>query len=96
MVHAYSVDWLLHLRYKVFLRPPLEEVVYQCHASFMLIALRVLGSGKKNRVYLSANKNEQKIVFLILFNNPFMYYNSTELDFIRTAKSLQTAKLDDW
>ena len=32
-VRAYSVGWLLLLSSRQFLRPPLEEVVYQCHAS---------------------------------------------------------------
>ena len=32
-IRVYSVDWLLLLSSRQFLRPPLEEVVYQCHAS---------------------------------------------------------------
>jgi len=46
MVRAYSVDSLLHLRYKVFLRPPFKEVVYQYHVSFVQYALEVLGSAE--------------------------------------------------
>ena len=32
-VRAYSVGWLLLLSSRQFLRPPLEEVANQCHAS---------------------------------------------------------------
>lgn len=32
-VRAYSVGWLPLLISRQFLRPPSEEVVYQCHAS---------------------------------------------------------------
>ena len=38
-VHAYSVGWLLPLSSRLFLRPPSEDVVYQCHASIIKMLL---------------------------------------------------------
>ena len=46
-VRAYSVGWLLLLSSRQFLRPPLEEVVYQCHASTIkMLSWRLEGANK--------------------------------------------------
>ena len=64
-----SVGWLLPLHNKVFSRPLAEEVVYQCHASFVEIVLGVLEGQKRLRpeyVFFRDCKMKKIFGFLVI------------------------------
>ena len=65
-VRAYSVDWILHLHIKVILRPPLEDVVYQRHASYIKMLLWHLESKGKNMDMDFLNKMNDIHSFVVL------------------------------